>query len=105
MKMVVGVEIQEIFSCKNSVLLELQKTLRPCPFCGGVAKFFAKRNLETDMTYLFLECEGCGCKSNDYFVGGGIILNMEPSPINLYPNGDPLAHITLARRWDRRVDD
>lgn len=96
---------QDIIPCENPVILDLQKTLRPCPFCGGLAKFFVKHNHHADSSYLFLECQGCGCKSGDVYIGYGRISGIEPSPINPYPDGDPFVHINLAKRWNRRIDD
>ena len=97
---------EDIIPCENPVILDLQKTLRPCPFCGGSAKFFVRHSLDdTHSSTLFLECQGCGCKSSNFYIGDGKISDIEPSPINPYPSGDPFVHINLAKRWNRRIDD
>lgn len=48
---------------KDSKVVENPFKLRPCPFCGGKAKFRSTYNSDDSMTILFdIVCSGCGIR-------------------------------------------
>lgn len=77
--------------------------LRPCPFCGGGAKFFVRSHMERGMTrgYTFgIFCTKCDVTTpkTDYV-------------IEFHMNGDGEIEMMIDERllaieaWNRRVDD